>query len=38
MYEIDFDNLDKLAYINPKLYNELIYEVCIHLKFIVLYL
>ena len=38
IYEIDFDYLDKLAYINFKLYNEHIYEVYLYLKFIDLYL
>ena len=28
------DFLDKLAYTNPKLYNELIYELYLHIKFI----
>ena len=38
MYEIDLDYLDKLASVNPKLYNELIYEVYLYLKFIDLFL
>lgn len=38
MYEIDFNYLDTLAIENPKLYNEIIYEIYLHFKFMDLFL
>jgi hypothetical protein len=35
MYDMNF--LDELAYTNPKLYNELIYELYLHIKFLNLF-
>ena len=41
MYDIDtvdYKYLDKLAIENPKLYNEIIYEIYLHFKFFDLFL
>ena len=38
MYDtIDYKYLDKLAIECPKLYNDLIYEIYLHMKFVDLY-